>query len=109
MQIIDRAAIEKARKPYCELCGREQATHVHHIFARGMGGGGRLDVAINLISLCWQCHRKVHDGRILRSHILQAVARRHRMGAEEIENRIRQMLAIQNRGLEKITERQGTE
>lgn len=105
MRIVDPVAIEKARLPYCELCGSRGSIHVHHVFARGMGGGGRLDVAINLISLCWQCHRKVHDGRIAKSRILRVIARRHGASMEEIEGRIRQMMAIHNKDLEKIMER----
>ncbi|NPV52196.1 MAG: hypothetical protein HPY71_01580 [Firmicutes bacterium] len=89
MKIIDRRAIEAARKPYCELCGRRGPVEVHHVFSRGMGGGGRLDVHFNLISLCWQCHRAYHDGRISRERILQAVARRYGVRVEEIENQIR--------------------
>lgn len=46
---------------YCEVCDtRSEPRHCHHIWARGMGGGGRLDVRINLIMLCKECHDKAH-------------------------------------------------
>lgn len=62
-RVVDKKAIEEARKPYCELCGCREGVQVHHIKSKGSGGG---DTPENLISLCWVCHRKVHDGLIKR-------------------------------------------
>lgn len=56
------ALIEAARRGYCENCWNASGPfHVHHIRPRGAGGG---DEPSNLISLCWECHRKVHDGKL---------------------------------------------
>jgi hypothetical protein len=41
----------------CECCQRRRAVDVHHIDARGMGGGSdELDVIENLMALCRLCH-----------------------------------------------------
>lgn len=45
-------------KHTCQLCGRgERELHVHHVIWRQNGGG---DVPENMITLCSQCHSKVH-------------------------------------------------
>lgn len=72
-RIRDKKAIEEARKPYCELCGRHGIMHVHHIKSKGSGGG---DVPDNLICLCWGCHRKVHDGVIKRERLRRGKSER---------------------------------
>lgn len=50
---------------YCELCDRtDLRLEVHHIWAKGMGGGSRMDVGFNLIVLCKPCHDAAHRGEI---------------------------------------------
>lgn len=39
----------------------EHPLQPHHIKTKGSGGGDELE---NLITLCWKCHRLVHDGHI---------------------------------------------
>jgi hypothetical protein len=79
--------VERARLNFCQKCGAHRnvtVIHVHHLVPRSRGGG---DVPENLVSLCWECHRKHHDGtgpvdpeRLLRAepppleHVLQAFA-----------------------------------
>ena len=43
----------------CEVCGKK-AVDIHHIEGRGRGK----DIIFNLMALCRDCHRKVHEGRI---------------------------------------------
>jgi len=43
----------------CEVCGN-QATDIHHIEDRGMGGSKTKDYIENLIGLCRECHNKAH-------------------------------------------------
>jgi 5-methylcytosine-specific restriction endonuclease McrA len=43
----------------CSNCSA-QATDIHHIKSRGMGGSKRLDVPDNLIALCRRCHNAAH-------------------------------------------------
>lgn len=45
---------------YCEVCDR-QATDIHHIKARGMGGSKHADHIENLQALCRECHVKYGD------------------------------------------------
>lgn len=60
----------------CEVCGVGGKLEVHHIFARGMGGGGRLDIPWNLIILCVDCHCKAQAGAIERRLLLGMAAER---------------------------------
>lgn len=56
--------------PYCERCdARGTKREVHHIWARGMGGGSRLDIPINLIVLCKDCHDLAHKGEITKREL----------------------------------------
>ena len=68
-----RQAIEDARCTYCEYCGKGGSVHVHHVRAKGAGGG---DTADNLISLCARCHARTHSGEIPRSALEQIVGER---------------------------------
>lgn len=47
----------------CQVCGLfgEHALHVHHLVYRSSGGGHEMH---NLITLCWKCHRMVHEERL---------------------------------------------
>jgi predicted restriction endonuclease len=73
-RIVDKKAIEAARKPWCEYCGDTYHIEVHHIKSKGSGGN---DEANNLVSLCACHHRMVHDGLIRREELRAIVARRH--------------------------------
>ncbi len=90
MRIVDETVLDEFRGPgKCEWCGfRCYALHPHHLWARGMGGGGRLDVRINLIGLCWVCHSDVHHGDISRQDLLAVVAAREGKLQSEIEEEI---------------------
>src|SRR5437016_2784175 len=64
MKIIDKPLLALFRRPgRCEWCGKFGPRDPHHLFARGMGGGGRLDIRINLVSICRDCHNACHDGQ----------------------------------------------
>ncbi len=43
----------------CQFCGSSNNLHVHHQRSRGKGGDDHLE---NLITLCANCHRSVHEG-----------------------------------------------
>ena len=42
----------------CVLCGYSSNLHIHYIKTKGAGGGDEIE---NLITLCFGCHRKIHD------------------------------------------------
>ena len=46
----------------CEMCGKE-ATDIHHIQRRGMGGSKTADCIRNLMALSRKCHDKYGDRR----------------------------------------------
>jgi hypothetical protein len=74
---------------YCErYCRIREAAH---IFARGIGSGGRLDIPINLVSLgstpnfACSCHTMSHNGKQpMRADLLVIVADRERCTVADI-------------------------
>lgn len=50
----------------CQICYRsyphdDHGLHCHHV--KSYGAGGSNDPS-NLVTLCWECHTKVHNGEI---------------------------------------------
>jgi len=43
----------------CQSCGSLSAVEVHHQRFRSHQGE---DAKSNLITLCWRCHREIHEG-----------------------------------------------
>ena len=67
-RIKDKKKIDD-KKHDCEYCGKKQCwTNKHHIKSKGSGGN---DTDDNLIELCGDCHRKVHDGIIKREELIE--------------------------------------
>ncbi len=69
------------RRPFCEWCLKPRGHDLlqpHHILRRGMGGGGRLDKALNLIAVCpGKCHQEAQEGgQKARRRCLKIVAER---------------------------------
>ena len=62
VRIYLTAAGKLGDRMQCEMCGRE-ATDIHHIQRRGMGGSKTADRAENLMALCRQCHEQYGDKR----------------------------------------------
>ncbi len=101
MIIIDEAMIAAYRLPgNCQWCGLFcSAREAHHLWARGIGGGSRLDIRINLIALgrtqpfpLCPCHGEIHAGRIRREDLLLVVAQRDGLLQDEIEMEIYRLL-----------------
>lgn len=44
---------------HCRSCNNTASLTPHHIKFRSHGGTDTLD---NLLTLCWRCHRNLHDG-----------------------------------------------
>jgi 5-methylcytosine-specific restriction endonuclease McrA len=60
----------------CELCGKflgEITPDTHHITPHAMGGSDKFN---NLIVLCPNCHRRVHEGKVTQSELRRAIAKR---------------------------------
>lgn len=79
MKVINEELLSQFRNaPKCSWCGAANRgdIHPHHLLARGMGGGGRLDVRENLIALCAKCHHEVHVGHIQRCDLEAVIAAR---------------------------------
>jgi hypothetical protein len=91
MRIVDEKILDEFRGPgKCEWCGyvTRWKRDPHHLWTRGMGGGGRLDIRINLISLCRLCHDAVGLGHIARCDLLAVVASRESTTQSQIEEEI---------------------
>ena len=88
MIVIDEKLLASFRGPgICEWCKRYAGhRHAAHVRPRQMGGGSRLDVRINLISLCWFCHLAQHEGREpTRADLEAVVAAREQRFQDDIE------------------------
>ena len=71
----------------CEMCGRRvYPLQPDHYRCRGMGGGSRLDIRINLAALCPPCHTEYQEApREKRRRVLEVIAKRERTTPEDIE------------------------
>jgi hypothetical protein len=86
---IDPTLLESVRlRCRCERCRKRGPVDPHHVFARGMGGAGRLDLPENLIALCRWCHDAFHAGNIKRAELLDLVAVRERTTVDAIVAKI---------------------
>lgn len=79
----------------CEICGKWcRWREFHHIQPRGMGGGKRLDIPINLICVGstqnWQCpcHGRCERKEITQDQCWAIVAKREGCTVEQIKDEI---------------------
>ena len=103
MKIIDEAVLEMyRRKTRCEHCGRFCPTGLdphHAIVKRGMGGGSRLDIHLNLVALCrgftrngWKsCHAEAERGEITIDAMAKIIARREGTTPENVIKTVNDM------------------
>lgn len=86
MRVIDEAYLDTVRfLRRCEHCKRAvTGCEPHHLLARGMGGGGRMDIPPNVIGLCRLCHQKFHDGNLKREDFLITIGKRLGIKPEEV-------------------------
>lgn len=47
---------------HCQICYSPAGLHPHHIIPKGRL---RLDILCNILTLCHQCHRRLHGGKLL--------------------------------------------
>lgn len=80
-RIIERKMIQRCRKSYCEYCGKPSNIEPHHVFTVGSGGG---DIKENLIQLCTMHHIQAHGGEIRKEELIEIIAKREGMTAEEV-------------------------
>ena len=100
MKVIDEAVLDHFReKTVCEACLRplRYRAHPHHLWARGLGGGSRIDHPWNLITLggnrdC-NCHGRHHDGNTpTRDFLIEVVAKREGVTADQVQAEIWRLL-----------------
>lgn len=103
MKIINKALLKEFAKPgKCEWCGKQcDKREAHHWKKRGMGGGSRLDISLNLISVgasepfprC-PCHGMMESGEIEPFSVLAVIAAREGQSQEWIKDEINRVLAL---------------
>ena len=90
MIVRDQTCIEHVRHQAggrCEYC-RCAGNHVHHIWAKGMGGAP-IDIPTNLVNLCNRCHTKHHSGGApTRLTLISLVEMREGWASDQIEEEI---------------------
>ena len=52
-----------AQTEQCFMCGSWNATDIHHISPKGMGGSKCKDLIENLTALCRMCHDRCHKSK----------------------------------------------
>lgn len=111
MTIDDPRLLSEFRTPgKCEWCGKWcRVREPAHLWAKGMGGGARLDIRINLIALgstlafeC-TCHTDHHAGhRPIREDLLAVVANREKTRQDTIEEAIWSLRRLPNRAPQRL-------
>jgi hypothetical protein len=93
MKIVNETILDEFRTPgRCEFCRQFcPVREPHHVLARGIGGGGRMDVPVNLLALgatrpfpACLCHGRIHNGRIDRAELLEVIAHRESLDQAEV-------------------------
>lgn len=51
----------KRDRGICQICGSTEHAEGHHAFDYQFGGTASVD---NIVTLCHECHKKVHNGDI---------------------------------------------
>jgi hypothetical protein len=87
MRIINESLLAEFRTVgKCEACGRKvYPLDPDHYRCKGIGGGSRLDIRINLAALCRLCHSHLQEGAEGRRKVLEIIARRERCRPVDIE------------------------
>jgi hypothetical protein len=89
--VVDEALLDSFRGPgVCSWCRKwVRRLDAAHVEPKGMGGWARIDLAINVLSLCRLCHQSHHDGNEPeREQLLATVAKREDLLQGEIVARV---------------------
>ena len=90
--VVDEAMLARVRAMPCDLCKSNRMwREAHHIVTRQMGGGRRLDIKENLLSVCAiYCHNRA--GELSRDIQFQLAANRENMTAAECRETVERWL-----------------
>lgn len=80
-KVLDRDSFDGC--PCCIVCGKAllYGAELHHYIERSRGGMG---IEENLITLCTECHRKVHDNSKYQDYIREYLKNQYKDWSEEI-------------------------
>ena len=90
MIVVSEETLDEFRRTgKCERCDAYcKRREPDHLWAKGLGGGARLDVRCNLWAACTACHRLRHDGAIPLDELKELVARREGLTLERLTDLI---------------------
>src|SRR5437868_14662554 len=96
MLVKDEGVLEEFRsRKRCDWCGGGPSFDLplvpHHIRCRGHGGGSRLDIRENLLTVCWRCHAWIQE-HIPADAQFAVVAAREGTTVQKIRNKINRLL-----------------
>lgn len=57
-RVKDRKLLDSYQGSPCNICGKTEGTVAHHLKTKGAGGD---DLPENLIAVCHEHHREIHD------------------------------------------------
>ena len=102
MKIVDLLLLQEFRdKDRCEWCRKYTRTGLdpHHVYCRGLGGAFRLDIRINMVSLCRQCHVSAHTScEPCQADLLAVIAKRESMTVDAVEREIFRLKSLTKEG-----------
>ena len=92
--VVDEAMLARVRAMPCDICcdsSTWKKRDAHHIMARQMGGGRRLDIKENLLSVCHlYCHERA--SQLKRDVQFALAAERENMTAAECRETVERWL-----------------
>jgi hypothetical protein len=96
MIIVDEKLLDRdfRGRHTCGLCGKTRTCEPEHWKCRGLGGGSRLDISINLLAVDRECHTKVHAGSISKEAVQKEIAGREGLTMSEIEDTVWHFLRL---------------
>ena len=89
-RLVDKKAIQAAKKTYSELSGQPATGEPHHILCRALGGP---DHPYNLIQLTRAEHMDADDGKIPMDKLFIIKARQFNITLEDVKQEVERLRA----------------
>lgn len=87
----DRDARDAYRGPgICPVCEEPKILECVHLMGAGHGGGVRMDVPLNMLGCCHECHMAAHNGKT-HAKIFAAKAALEKMSVEQLRDRLHEL------------------
>lgn len=101
MKIIDEPLLAAMRLRPCDNCGKPGPSQASHTLGKGFGGWSRMDIPINLTSLCLGCHERHHAGhRPRKGDLIVAAAVRLGLDPDFVHSELYRLQRLSNDAVE---------